>query len=84
MHGYDNAVGSMHAIFMATGPAFVKNYTMDPFDSVELFRLFGRLLGIDLAALPPNNGTCSHGLHIIRPTEEDGCERGLGSKSNVL
>lgn len=66
MHGYDNAAESMHAIFMANGPAFVENYTMDPFDSVELYRLFGLLLGMDIGKMPPNNGTCTHGLHILR------------------
>lgn len=66
MHGYDNAIDSMHAVFMAKGPAFVTNFTIDHFDSVQLFRLFGRLLNINSTMLPPNNGSCSRELQVLR------------------
>lgn len=72
LHGYDNAEPSMRAMFMANGPAFVKNRSFDPFDSVDLFNLFATVLEIGNPQLPDNNGTFSHvrGM-LLRNGEEE-------------
>lgn len=69
LHGYDNTEPSMRAFFMANGPAFVKNSSFDPFDSVDLFNLFATVLGIG-PQLPANNGTFSHVSGMLRHGEE--------------
>lgn len=79
MHGYDNVVESMHAIFMANGPAFKINHKIDPFDSVELYQLFGQLLNVRPRDMPPTNGSAKYdGLHILRP-KNPFCFQGMGS-----
>jgi len=37
----------MHAIFMASGPAFKKNFTARPFDNVDLYPLIGHVIGLN-------------------------------------
>lgn len=61
----------MRAFFMANGPAFVKNRSFDPFDSVDLFNLFATVLGIDSSKLPANNGTFSHVSGMLRHDERE-------------
>lgn len=47
VHGYDNLEPSMNPIFMAQGPRFKKGIVIkDPFNNVDLFHLFCRLLNI--------------------------------------
>lgn len=64
IHGYDNADAAMQATFVATGPAFraidrTGGYDgeLEPFDNVELFGLFWRLLGYPVTEMPGTNGT---------------------------
>ncbi|XP_008182049.1 ectonucleotide pyrophosphatase/phosphodiesterase family member 5 isoform X2 [Acyrthosiphon pisum] len=45
-HGYDNAEPQMRAIFMASGPAFKKNYSAVQFDNVDLYPLISRIAGL--------------------------------------
>ena len=56
-HGYDPSNRNMHAVFYATGPAFVKNYVAPPFQNIHLYPLFARILGLVPAttdgSLPP-------------------------------
>lgn len=52
-HGYDNELPSMRAIFLATGPAFKKNYTAEPFKNVEVYNIMCKILGLNPA---PNDG----------------------------
>jgi predicted AlkP superfamily pyrophosphatase or phosphodiesterase len=59
-HGYDPALPSMRATFIAHGPAFRKGAVIAPFDNVDLYPLMARLLGIparendgDIAPLLP-------------------------------
>ncbi len=52
-HGYDNALPSMRAIFIARGPSFKQGATLPGFDNVDLYPLMTRLLGIPAA---PNDG----------------------------
>ena len=59
-HGYDPALPSMRATFIARGPAFRKGAVIAPFDNVDVYPLMARLLGIpahendgDIAPLLP-------------------------------
>jgi len=52
-HGYDPALPSMRAVFIARGPAFRQGATLAPFDNVDVYPLLTRLLGIPAA---PNDG----------------------------
>lgn len=45
-HGYDNAEPQMRAIFMASGPAFKKNYSAMQFDNVDIYPLISRIAGL--------------------------------------
>ncbi|GGD37400.1 ectonucleotide pyrophosphatase/phosphodiesterase [Pseudoxanthomonas indica] len=49
-HGYDPALPSMRAIFMASGPAFRTRVRVPAFDNVDVYPLLARLLGIPAAA----------------------------------
>lgn len=46
LHGYDNAVESMHSMFIAKGPAIKEHHQVPPFDTVDLFHLFCEVLKI--------------------------------------
>ncbi len=52
-HGYDPAVQSMHALFVAAGPAFRKGVTVPPFENVHLYNALAAALGIRPS---PNDG----------------------------
>lgn len=59
-HGYDPALPSMRATFIARGPAFRKGVVIPAFDNVDVYPLMIRLLGIpartndgDIAPLLP-------------------------------
>jgi predicted AlkP superfamily pyrophosphatase or phosphodiesterase len=45
-HGYDNQDPLMHAIFIASGPAFNKKLTTAPFDNIEIYGLLACALKI--------------------------------------
>uniref|UniRef100_A0A8C9RFG2 Zgc:153896 n=1 Tax=Scleropages formosus TaxID=113540 RepID=A0A8C9RFG2_SCLFO len=55
-HGFHNGEMDMKTIFRAFGPDFKKNYLAEPFDSVNIYPLMCRLLGVTPA---PNNGSLS-------------------------
>ena len=55
-HGYDNALESMRAIFVAHGPAFRRGLAVPAFDSVDVYPLLAHLLGI---RPQPNDGDFS-------------------------
>lgn len=65
-HGYDPALPSMRALFIARGPAFRQGVTLDPFDNVDVYPLLARLLGICAA---PNDGDIAPLLPALRDTE---------------
>lgn len=48
-HGYDPALPSMRAIFIARGPAFRQGVTLPGFDNVDVYPLLARLLGVPTA-----------------------------------
>ncbi|XP_044160432.1 ectonucleotide pyrophosphatase/phosphodiesterase family member 7-like [Bufo gargarizans] len=53
-HGFDNNEMDMKMIFRAFGPDFKKNYTAEPFDSIHIYPLMCKLLGV----IPePHNGS---------------------------
>ena len=45
-HGYDNQDPLMHAIFIASGPAFNKKLTATPFDNIEIYSMLACALKI--------------------------------------
>ena len=55
-HGYDPQLMSMRAFFVAAGPAFKRGATVDPFESVSLYNVFAKILGL---SPPPNDGETS-------------------------
>lgn len=52
-HGYDNALPSMRALFIASGPAFRRGVQAAEFNNVDVYPLLAHLLGIPAA---PNDG----------------------------
>ncbi|KAJ8363917.1 hypothetical protein SKAU_G00127480 [Synaphobranchus kaupii] len=55
-HGFHNGEMDMKTIFRAFGPDFKKNYLAEPFDSVNIYPLMCKVLGVTPA---PNNGSLS-------------------------
>ncbi|XP_054264239.1 ectonucleotide pyrophosphatase/phosphodiesterase family member 5-like isoform X1 [Macrosteles quadrilineatus] len=53
-HGYDPLVPSMRAFFMAVGPEFKKNFSVQPFENINIYPLAAHILGIPLPTLKPN------------------------------
>ena len=45
-HGYDNALASMRAIFIARGPSFRRGAVAPPFENIHLYELLCRVLGV--------------------------------------
>ncbi len=52
-HGYDNALASMRAIFIAHGPAFKTRRVVEPFANIHVYNVMARVLGLKPA---PNDG----------------------------
>lgn len=48
-HGYDaTQVKDMYASFMAWGPAFKENLTIEPFQNIHVYPLVAKILGLDI------------------------------------
>ncbi|WP_027081525.1 ectonucleotide pyrophosphatase/phosphodiesterase [Luteimonas mephitis] len=62
-HGYDLALPSMRALFVARGPAFRQGAEIPAFDNVDVYPLLARLLGI---APAPNDGNIAPLLPALR------------------
>ncbi|AHY59737.1 ectonucleotide pyrophosphatase/phosphodiesterase [Stenotrophomonas rhizophila] len=62
-HGYDNALPSMRAVFIARGPSFKQGQTIAGFDNVDVYPLLTRLLGVPAA---PNDGDAERLLPALR------------------
>jgi predicted AlkP superfamily pyrophosphatase or phosphodiesterase len=62
-HGYDNALPSMRAVFIARGPSFKQGATLPGFDNVDVYPLLTRLLGVPAA---PNDGNPETLLPALR------------------
>lgn len=52
-HGYDNALESMRATFIAHGKAFKKGITIEPFENIQVYNLMTKILSLKSA---PNDG----------------------------
>ncbi len=63
-HGYDPALPSMRALFLARGPAFRAGATLAPFPNVDVYPLLAHLIGIRPA---PNDGD----IASLRPALRD-------------
>ena len=63
-HGYDPALPSMRALFIARGPSFVPSARLPAFDNVDVYPLLARLLGVQPA---PNDGDVTPLLPALRP-----------------
>lgn len=62
-HGYDPALPSMRALFVARGPSFAPGSRVAPFDNVDLYPLLTHLLGVKPA---PNDGDLTPLLPALR------------------
>ena len=45
-HGYDNALVSMRALFIARGAAFKKSFVAEPFENIQVYNLMCKILGL--------------------------------------
>ncbi|CAL1538432.1 unnamed protein product [Lymnaea stagnalis] len=68
-HGYDNELISMKPIFIASGPAFKVNVTVDPIQSVDIYPLICHLLHIESE---PNNGSLERVNSMLKNHSRDG------------
>ncbi|MFT3762384.1 MAG: ectonucleotide pyrophosphatase/phosphodiesterase [Pseudoxanthomonas sp.] len=66
-HGYDPALASMQAMFVADGPAFRDGVVLPRFDNVDVYPLLARLLGI---APAPNDGDIAPLLPALKDAGE--------------
>lgn len=64
-HGYAIEDPTMHATFIASGPAFRNGVTLQPFDNVDVYPLLMRLLGLTPL---PNDGDIAPLLPALRDT----------------
>ena len=61
-HGYDPQIKDMGTIFIARGPAFKQNFTMKPFESINVYPLVAHILGIPEKA---NNASLKKVSHCL-------------------
>ncbi|XP_036852736.1 ectonucleotide pyrophosphatase/phosphodiesterase family member 7 [Manis javanica] len=66
-HGFDNEVMDMKTIFRAVGPSFKRGLEVEPFESVHVYELMCRLLGIVPEA---NDGLLSTLLPTLQDTSQ--------------
>ena len=62
-HGYDNAVPSMRATFIAHGPAFKSGLVVEPFNNLDVYDIMTTILGLKPAA---NDGNMDTARSILR------------------
>nr|CAD7263357.1 unnamed protein product [Timema shepardi] len=54
LHGYDNSEPNMRPFFLSWGPCIKKNYVVSPFNTIDLYSLFSKILEL---TPPKTNGT---------------------------
>nr|CAD7429923.1 unnamed protein product [Timema monikensis] len=54
LHGYDNSEPNMRPFFLSWGPCIKKNYMVSPFNTIDLYSLFSKILEL---TPPKTNGT---------------------------
>ncbi|GAB0087335.1 bis(5'-adenosyl)-triphosphatase enpp4 [Sergentomyia squamirostris] len=65
IHGYDNKdLPDMYSMFMAKGPDFQERKLLEPFDTVDLYSLFVKILNLPDA--PPTNGSLVNVADALR------------------
>lgn len=69
VHGYDNQMDEMHGIFMARGPKIKVSHKVKPFNTVDLYNLFCKILDLPLI---PNNGSLSNIEDILLVEDTSG------------
>jgi predicted AlkP superfamily pyrophosphatase or phosphodiesterase len=62
-HGYDNALPSMRALFIAKGPAFKTHAVVPAFENIHLYSLMSELLHLEPA---PSDGSASKIRFLMR------------------
>lgn len=62
-HGYDPQVRAMHGLFVASGPAFRRGAVVAPFESVDIYNVLARVLGV---APAPNDGDPDVANRLLR------------------
>ncbi|MHA4806960.1 alkaline phosphatase family protein [Flavitalea flava] len=62
MHGFDNALPDMQAIFYAWGPAFKENVKILPFDNVHVYPLIATILGLPVTEKIDGSPEVLHGI----------------------
>ncbi|XP_034173921.2 bis(5'-adenosyl)-triphosphatase enpp4 isoform X1 [Osmia lignaria lignaria] len=68
LHGYDNEAVEMHPFFFAKGPAFMPKCKLEPFNNLDLFPLFCKILDLEC---PTVNGTLSHLTKCLKKHHQD-------------
>jgi len=64
MHGYDAVtVPEMKAIFIAAGPDIQPGVTLEPFESVNVYPLIAKILGLNISKL--STGPIDGDLHVL-------------------
>ncbi|XP_059837120.1 ectonucleotide pyrophosphatase/phosphodiesterase family member 7 [Hypanus sabinus] len=63
-HGFDNGEMDMKMIFRAFGPDFKNSYLAEPFDSIHIYPLMCKLLGVKPE---PNNGSLAFTNEMLVP-----------------
>jgi len=62
-HGYDTNLVSMQGLFIATGPQFRRGVVVPPVQSIHVYELMARVLGLTPA---PNDGSLREIAHVLR------------------
>jgi predicted AlkP superfamily pyrophosphatase or phosphodiesterase len=62
-HGFDNIAPSMHALFVAAGPAFKSGVVAEPFQNIHIYDLLCTILGLRSA---PNDGKIDSVKALLR------------------
>ena len=63
-HGYDNALPSMGALFVAAGPAFRRGVVVEPFQNIHVYELLATITGL---TPQPNDGSLDSVRSLLVP-----------------
>ncbi|KAK6476156.1 ectonucleotide pyrophosphatase/phosphodiesterase family member 7 [Huso huso] len=80
-HGFTNEEMDMKTIFRAFGPDFKKNYLAEPFDSIHIYPLMCKLLGVKPA---PHNGSMTFTQSMLIQDSVGDEDRDAMMSSNFL
>ncbi|KAL1459977.1 hypothetical protein WDU94_011919 [Cyamophila willieti] len=78
LHGYDNTDGAspMYPIFLASGPQLKKSTLVDPFENINLFSLWCKMLKLDHPTVP--NLVTTGNLHNVESLLADNSKADAG------